>query len=209
MAASTPLLTLAHYLAGEFDNHAQAIAEPAWFVHLRLWHRPLSLFPDESLTLFAEQASVVNLAHPYRQRIMHLEAGSTDPQTLKVQYYSFKHPDAVAGAGHNPELLNSLTLEQIELLPGCVLTITCPPLVESGTSTAALSRFIASPPPDTLCSFRYQGETRYVSLGFEVSSTEFLSYDKGIELATGKALWGAMMGPYRYTKRESYESSYE
>lgn len=205
MAVSTDLLTLAHYLAGEFDNREQAIAEPAWFVHLRLWHRPLSLFRDESLTLFAEQASVVNLDNPYRQRLLRLQVASANPLALQVQYYSFKDPDTIAGAGQKPELLNSVTLEQVELLPGCVLNVMSQNQAENSTCSEPLRRFMASPLPDTQCSFIYQGETRYVSIGFEASSTEFLSYDKGIEPATGKALWGAIMGPYRYTKRESYK----
>lgn len=205
MAVDPGLLTLAHYLAGEFDNREQAIAEPAWFVHLRLWHRPLSLFSNDSLTLFAEQASVVNLDHPYRQRLMRLEGAATEPQTFQVQYYSFKDPEAVAGAGQRPELLKSVTLEQVERLPGCILKVIRQNQVENGTCSTELQRFVASPPPNTQCSFIYQGETRYVSLGFEASSTEFLSYDKGIDPATGKALWGAIVGPYRYTKRENYE----
>jgi hypothetical protein len=205
MAVSTNLLTLARYLAGEFDNREQAIAEPAWFVHLRLWHRPLSLFNGESLTLFAEQASVGNLANPYRQRIMHLKAASSDPQILEVQYYSFKDPDAVVGVGQKPELLDSITPEQIELLPGCVLKVADQNSIENSTDLTATSRFIASPLPDTQCSFLYQGEKRYVSLGFEVGAMDFLSYDKGIDPATGKALWGAIMGPYRYQKRQNYQ----
>ncbi len=205
MAVSTLLQTLAHYLAGEFDNREQAIAEPVWFVHLRLWHRPLLLFEDDGLTLFAEQASVVNLALPYRQRIMHLKVASADPQTLEVHYYSFKDPEAVAGAGQKPELLDGITLERIELLPGCILRVTLQGPSANSTDLTATPRFIASPLTDTQCSFFYQGEKRYVSLGFEVGATDFLSYDKGIDPTTGKALWGAIMGPYRYQKRQSYE----
>ncbi len=205
MALDPGLLMLAHYLAGEFDNREQAIAEPVWFVHLRLWHRPLSLFPDESLTLFAEQASIVNLDHPYRQRLMRLQPSTTESQAVQVQYYSFKDPEAVAGAGRKPELLESVTLEQIDCLPGCTLNVISQNAIAISPDSTEPQRFVASPPPDSRCSFTYQGETRYVSLGFEASSTEFLSYDKGIDPTTGKALWGALMGPYRYTKRETYE----
>jgi hypothetical protein len=41
-------------------------------------------------------------------------------------------------------------------------------------------------------------------LGFETTAAEFHSYDKGIDPETGKATWGAIMGPYRYTKRNQY-----
>jgi hypothetical protein len=206
MAVAPGLLMLARYLAGEFDNREQAIAEPVWFVHLRLWHRPVRLVSDDdSLTLFAEQASIVNLDNPYRQRLMRLQTSTTDPQAFQVQYYSFKDPAAVAGAGRKPELLESVTLEQLECLPGCTLNVICQHAIAASPVSTEPQRFVASPPPDTWCSFTYQGETRYVSLGFEASSAEFLSYDKGIDPTTGKALWGALMGPYRYTKRENYE----
>jgi hypothetical protein len=39
MTHSQTLITLAQWLAGEFENRSQALDQPAWFVHLRLWHR--------------------------------------------------------------------------------------------------------------------------------------------------------------------------
>ena len=51
---SPELIALARYMAGEFDNREQAIADPAWYVHLHLWQRPVPLFLEDSFTLFAE-----------------------------------------------------------------------------------------------------------------------------------------------------------
>ncbi len=70
---SPELIALAHYLAGEFDNRTQAIADPVWYVHLRLWMRPLPflLFPN-SITLFAEQANALTLDQSYRPRFLQL-----------------------------------------------------------------------------------------------------------------------------------------
>ncbi|MDJ0561083.1 MAG: CpcT/CpeT family chromophore lyase, partial [Microcystis sp. M53599_WE4] len=47
------LITFGRYLAGEFENQRQAQAEPVWYVHLRLWLRPLPLFREDSIALFA------------------------------------------------------------------------------------------------------------------------------------------------------------
>lgn len=187
-----PLITtLADYLLGEFDNREQAIAAPVWYVHLRLWHRPVSLFTQDSITVFAEQANVLQLEQPYRQRLLRIQAQESDSQfPLTVQYYKFNDFAAVRGAGQNPDLLQEITEEQIERLPGCFLQV-----------AHQHDRFIATPLADTRCCFSYQGETIQVSLGFEVNSQQFLSYDKGIEPDTGKALWGAMMGAYEFTKR--------
>lgn len=195
MTLSPQLLTLANYLAGEFDNREQALAQPAWYVHLHLWQRPVSLFPEDSFTLFAEQANIVNLDKPYRQRIMRLVEGTNPDAPLKVQYYMLKNPSAFIGAGRNPALLNMLTSEQLELLPNCLLNVT--PQILAPNSY----KFVALPPPDTCCSFSYGGSIIQVSLGFEATLDTFMSYDKGIDPITGKATWGAILGPYCYTKR--------
>ncbi len=196
-----PLLTLAHYLAGEFENRQQAIAEPAWYVSLRLWHRPLTLFPEDrsgdSLTLFAEQANILQLDRPYRQRLLRLLRSPAQPDALRVQYYGFQQPAVFKGAGQNSALLDGLTPDQVELLPGCVLDVT-------QRSHPEGLHFTATAPPDACCQFQYEGQTGQVALGFEISPATYLTYDKGIDPATGQALWGALMGPYRYTKTQTY-----
>ncbi|ARV63139.1 chorismate mutase [Nostocales cyanobacterium HT-58-2] len=198
MTFSPQLLALANYLAGEFDNREQAVAEPIWYVHLRLWHRPVPLFQEDSLTIFAEQANILKLDRPYRQRIIRLMQGSGSDASLKVQYYKPKNPSTLVGAGCNPGLLKTLTPDDLEFLPGCVLNITNQVLAPNSY------QFTATPPPDTHCSFTVGSDVVQVSLGFEVSDGKFLSYDKGIDSTTGKATWGAILGPYCYTKREQY-----
>ncbi len=198
MALSPQLIALAEYLAGEFDNQQQAIADPVWYVHLRLWQRPISLFED-SLTLFAEQANVVNIDRPYRQRIMRLMPGSEPEAPLLVQYYMPKNPGALCGAGRNPALLNHLTPEQFDFLPGCSLNVSQKKLAPDRY------QFAATPPPQACCTFTYQGNTVQVSLGFEATTEELKTYDKGIDSTTGKATWGAILGPYCYTKRQQYK----
>jgi hypothetical protein len=56
---SDQLTQLAHYLGGEFDNRQQSLRDPVWYLHLRLWLRPLprSLF-DQGHSFFIEQISV-------------------------------------------------------------------------------------------------------------------------------------------------------
>jgi hypothetical protein len=198
MTFPAQLLSLANYLSGEFDNREQAVAEPVWYVHLRLWHRLVPLFSEDSVTIFAEQANIVNLERPYRQRIMRILQGSDPDVALKIQYYMIKDPSTLIGAGQNPALLNTLTPNHLELLPGCVLNLTQELLAPNSY------KFNATPPPDTCCCFSVGGNIIQVSLGFEVSDDKFLSYDKGIDPTTGKATWGALLGPYCYTKREQY-----
>jgi hypothetical protein len=198
MSLSPQLITLGHYLAGEFDNREQAIAEPIWYVHLRLWQRIVPLFLEDSITLFAEQANIVKLDQPYRQRIMRLRVSPEGDDSLQVQYYIPKNPDALRGAGRNPALLDHLSPDALDLLPGCILSVT------QSIVTPKECKFIAAQPIGSLCRFTYLGNTIQVSLGFEVTAKQFLSYDKGIDVETGKATWGAVTGPYCYTKRLEY-----
>lgn len=198
MSFSPLLITLGKYIAGEFDNREQALAEPAWYVHLRMWQQPVNLFVEDSITLFAEQANIVNLDRPYRQRILRLMPGKDSNTSLQIQYYMPKNPSALSGAGRNPALLKTLTMEQLDLLPGCILIVTQQELAPNNF------KFVATQPTETRCCFNYLGNTIQVSLGFEATAEEFYSHDKGIDSETGKATWGAILGPYRYTKREEY-----
>lgn len=193
------LITLAEWLAGEFDNQAQAQDQPVWFVPLRLWHRPLPFAIDGHVVLFCEQANTLYLDKPYRQRVVILKPMAPQPdlqqnsQQWQAEYRAFKQPDRVIGAGANPDLLRQISPDDLEVLPGCQLTITYQP-----------DRFKAEPPPDAKCCFQYNGQTRQVILGFEASPNQFFSYDRGVEPETGKLLWGAMMGAYQFQKQRSF-----
>ena len=198
MPLSQTLITLAHYMAGEFDNREQAIGEPIWYVHLRMWQRPVPLFSDDSFTLFAEQANVLNPELPYRQRLVRLQQTDDADAPLQAQYYAFKDPIAVKGAGLEPERLSAITLEQVEYLPGCVLAITQPD-AES---------FMAQPLRGAQCFFSYEGKKAQVQLGFAARAQTFESYDKGIDIETQRATWGALLGPYRYQKRRDFSAEW-
>ncbi|AFZ33894.1 protein of unknown function DUF1001 [Stanieria cyanosphaera PCC 7437] len=198
MTFSAQLIALGQYLAGEFDNHPQALAQPAWYVHLRLWIRPVPLFTEDSITLFAEQASVVNLNQPYRPRLLRLRENEASPQQLRVEYYMFKDIESVKDAGTNPQLLQQITLEQIEFLPNCTLN------VEFQHNSANKYHFKTSPQSDCPCSFNYQGKNFQVFLGFEVTPETLLTYDKGIDPQTGKGIWGALLGAYQFTKIQDF-----
>lgn len=183
---------LAQWLAGEFENQAQAQDQPVWFVHLQLWHRPLPFQIEGHIALFCEQANALYLDNPYRQRVVILQP-TADPQRLRAEYRAFKQPERVRGAGANPSLLDSLTVEDLEQLPGCELFITF-----DG------QRFKADPPPDAKCCFQYDGKTRQVILGFESAVDRFWSFDRGVDPETGKLLWGALMGAYEFQKRQDF-----
>jgi CpeT/CpcT family (DUF1001) len=193
MRFSPQLLALADYLTGEFHNREQALADPAWYVHLHLWQVKVPIFTEDSITIFAEQANILSLDQPYRQRIMRLRTTESLDTPITVQYYMLQEPGAASGGGSNPGLIQNLGENQLDLLPGCVLDVSVKELANNDYE------FSAVPPRGAKCTFNYRGSTVQVSLGFEVNQKELKTYDKGIDEA-GRATWGAILGPFRYTK---------
>jgi hypothetical protein len=193
---NSELITLGKYLAGEFENEQQAQGEPVWYVHLRLWLRPVPLFLEDSIAIFAEQASIVNLEQPYRSRLWRLR--QVDAGKLQVQHYMFNDLKSVQGAGRNPDILAKIGLDDLTFLPKCNLMVTVNACGDNQY------QFIAQPESDQRCQFTYQGISYQVELGFEVTSNSLKTYDKGIDPTTGKGIWGALLGPYQYEKKRDF-----
>ena len=191
MPYSPDLQTLAAYLTGTFDNRSQAMDDPVWYVGLQVWHRATDLFTDDSITIFAEQANRLKLEQPYRQRLIRLQDGSNG---LTAQFYGFKDPSIVLGSGQYPDRLKTITPQDTDFLPGCLLTV-------QARSLNGKPGFYSIAPEGSCCQFKYGDKIGQVSLGFAVSETEFHSYDKGIDPETQKPIWGALMGPYQHQKQ--------
>ncbi|MEM9772098.1 MAG: chromophore lyase CpcT/CpeT [Cyanobacteria bacterium P01_D01_bin.73] len=188
---SESLTTLATYLAGEFDNQAQAREEPVWYVPVRLWHRPLTLWRDRGFAFYAEQSNALKLDQPYRPRVFLIS--ETEGQ-IQVEYFQINDAEAVRGGGRSPELLDALAPETLIPLPGCRLIVTY----------LAAEEFSARPIPNCKCQFTVDGSLREVSLGFDACLEKLRTYDKGINPETGQPIWGALMGPYQYEKLTNY-----
>jgi CpeT/CpcT family (DUF1001) len=196
MTFSPQLTTLATYLAGEFSNQQQALEQPAWYVNLRLWIRPVPIFTTDSITLFAEQANILKLDQPYRPRILRLR----QKETIEIEFYMFQDLATAQGAGQNQDLIPQITPEKITLLPNCTLKVATKQLANGQYS------FATTPATEKPCRVSYQGITFQVFLGLEATADELQIYDKGIDPQTGKGTWGALMGAYRFTKLQDFSS---
>ena len=194
MNFSSQLIALANYLAGEFSNQAQAIQQPAWYVNLRLWLRPVPIFTADSITLFAEQANVLKLEQPYRPRILRLR----QKETIEVEFYMFEDLATAKGAGLDKNLIQQITPEKIKFLPNCTLKVATEQLHNNQYC------FETTPVSNEPCSVTYQGTTFQVFLGFKVTADELETYDKGIDPETGRGTWGALMGAYHFKKCQDF-----
>ena len=203
------LTTLATYMAGEFENATQAAAEPAWYVHLRLWQRPVAaLSNSEVYTFLLEQANVISGKPPYRQRILQIQAGK-DASTLQGQYFALKDPLKFQGAGADASRLAGISQSDLVVLPNSGAVISAQPVASGYKFKGALK-------DGELCSFEYGGEKKFVYLGFDIEPTGDLqtgqsdslllkTYDKGIDPDTGRGLWGALMGPFQLVKQKTFD----
>ncbi len=203
-----PLRTLASYLAGEFENKRQAMAEPAWYVHLRLWQRLIpSLSSAQKFTFLLEQQNVISGQPPYRQRILQI-TDSAEAHQLKGQYFALKDPLKFRGAGQDANVLKGIVQQDLVTLPnsGAVIRYQA---MENGQTKGY--QFRSALKDGELCSFDYGGQTRYVYLGFDIGPQAdallLKTYDKGVEPDTGRGLWGALMGPFQMVKQASFEQA--
>ncbi|MGF1458916.1 MAG: CpcT/CpeT family chromophore lyase [Leptolyngbyaceae cyanobacterium] len=189
---------LGRTLAGTFQNRAQALADPAWYVHIRLWCYPTQLFPQDGITFLIEQASAAYRQDPYRQRLLQIRQ---EADTLSAEYHALKHPLAFQGATQMPEQLQKLSSEDVQPLVNSQLLVR---VVSTSTST----RFEARQSPGERCQFTIDGEVKAVELAFDAiaphhpnqQSAAFWMYDKGIDTATSKPTWGAIHGPFKLDK---------
>lgn len=188
------LAELGAWLSGVYDNRDQAIDSPVWYVHLRAWWRIVPLFGSDSVVLFGEQANILQVDRPYRQRLLRL---CEREGKLCGAFYSFVEPGAVLGAGDDETIAARIPSAEIVALETGVLNI-----------RRVGDRFSLTPRPGEVCEFRFpeRGARKVgrVELGLEVRSKGYDSYDKGLSLETGQPIWGAMMGPYRFTKRDNF-----
>ena len=177
-------------MAADFSNQAQAIENPPFFAHIRVCMRPLppSFLPGSCLYL--EQAYDFMLSQPYRVRVLHFL-----PQAdhILLENYSFKEQDAVIGAGRDAEKLAEISVDQIEKMPGCDMTVRW-----TGHS------FIGKVVPGKNCIVVRKGKTSYLDNEFEITDNKLISYDRGRDPETDELLWGSVAGPFEFEKRQRF-----
>jgi hypothetical protein len=160
----------------------------------------VKLFEEDSLTFFVEQANVINLQAPYRSRLWRLRQVSDSPLVLVVDHYQLHDLASWRGAASDRDRLQTLQESDISRLTaeGCCLTVE---IIKHEPSNHEFQSF---PTTDTPCQICYQGQTFAIALGFSINAQHLQTFDRGIDLETGKPTWGALMGPYCFQKIETY-----
>jgi hypothetical protein len=190
MSHSTDLATLAHWMAADFSNQAQAFDNPPLFAHIRVCMRPLPFELLGGVSLFLEQAYDFTLNDPYRTRVIKL---FVQGDRLELEHYIVQDEKKYCGASRQPELLKPLTADQLEKSAGCNMVI-------HWTG----DRFKGVVEPGKGCLVNWRGTMTYLDNEFEVAEDTMISLDRGRDLETNEAIWGSKAGAFQFQRWQSF-----
>ncbi len=190
MTHATDGLTLAYWLAGDFSNQAQAFENPPFFSHIRVCMRPLPWSLLDGISLFVEQAYDYLLNDPYRVAVLKIVILNG---RIEFENFSLKDAQPYYGASRDPVRLRQLSAAECEKRPGCNMRVAW-----TGNS------FKGEVEPGKACLVVRQGQSTYLDSRFEVRENQFISWDRGMDPETDQQVWGALAGPFEFSKRASF-----
>jgi hypothetical protein len=190
MTHSTDIKTLARWLAADFSNHEQAYANPPFFAHIRVCIRPLSPEILGGTSLFLEQAYQYALNTPYRLRVFKLEVVD---DRIELYHYSVKDKEKYYGASRDLDRLETLSIEQLEPMPGCDMDV-----IWTGNS------FQGKIKPGKGCIVVRNDRETYLDNSFDISEDKLISFDRGLDPITDEQVWGSVAGPFEFERKTNF-----
>jgi len=188
--AVMPLTELTDWMTGSFSSHDQAMADPDNFRDVRLHMARIWLERSDGPWLYVEQAMANTLDQPYRQRVYQLSAEPGGTFRSRVYRFRDESPEslrALAGAWREPAPLANLSPADLTALEGCDIVMT----------RAGDASFMGAT-AGTGCSSTRAGAS-YTTAQVTITPESLTSWDRGFA-ASGKQVWGATAGGYRFIK---------
>ncbi|MEM1243172.1 MAG: chromophore lyase CpcT/CpeT [Cyanobacteria bacterium P01_H01_bin.26] len=191
IAYSQEFITLARWISGDFSNQQQAFDAPTKFAHIRILFRPLpsGFFPG--LGLYSEQTYDYDRWTPYRQGIHRLVDRGDH---VYIENYGLKDRLLYAGAGHNTEILKTITPDCIERREGCSMVFR-----RQGDT------FIGSVEPGKACIIPKEGKLTYLTSHVEITESTWMSIDQGMDVDTDEYVWGSTEGVLQFRKCADFD----
>ena len=186
------LIDLAQVMAGDFSNQKQSFADSVNYAHIRVFFRPLPWEFFSAIGFYSEQVYDYDLWTPYRQGIHRL---IDQGDSIYIENYSLKDAMVYAGAGHNRDILQTISPDCIERRYNCSMVFTR----EGDTFRGGVE-------PGNKCLITKKGIETYLVSDVEITETTWVSWDRGINPATGEQVWGSAKGPLKFEKRASFAS---
>lgn len=189
-AASSDLITLAQWMAGDFSNLKQAQENAKDYAHIHVLFRPLSFEFFDGIGMYSEQVYDYDLWQPYRQGIHRL---IDQENQIYIENYSLKNPMYYAGSARDLNILKTITPECIERRYHCSMIFK-----REG------DRFIGGVEPGNRCLIEKNGCQTYLDSYVEITETTWVSLDRGLDVNTHQQVWGSNFGPLRFEKSQSF-----
>lgn len=190
MTHSTDILTLARWMAADFSNQAQAFENPPFFAHIRVCMRPLPVELLGGVSLYLEQAYDIELNVPYRVRVLKLVPAG---DRIDIENYAIENEEQFYGASRDLQKLQELKTAEFKLMPGCTF-------ITHWTGSSFKGRV----EPGKGCMVVRKGKNTYLDSEFEIDGDKFISHDRGRDPETDAHVWGALAGPFEFTRRASF-----
>lgn len=183
------MLTLAHWMAGEFSNQKQAFDQPQTYAHIHIFFRPLPFEFFSGIGFYSEQTHDYDLWNPYRQGVHRLV---DQGEQIYIENYSLKDALLYAGSGRNLEILRTIKPECIERRYNCSMIFKWEGNLFRGRVEG------------NSCFIEKNGYQTYLNSEVELTENTWVSLDKGMDVNTHEQIWGSQAGPLRFEKRESF-----
>lgn len=188
--ASDLLITLAHWMAGDFSNQKQAFEHPQLYAHIRIFFRPLPFDFFSGIGFYSEQVYDYDLWSPYRQGVHRLV---DQGEQIYIENYGLNDPILYAGAARDLDILKTIT-------PGCI---------ERRYHCSMIFRregkiFQGSVEPGNQCLIERRGCQTYLVSDVELTKQTWVSLDRGIDVHTHEQVWGSTAGPLQFEKLQSF-----
>ncbi|NCJ06097.1 chorismate-binding protein [Synechococcales cyanobacterium C] len=184
------LMTLAHWMAGDFSNAQQVFANPKDYAHIHVLFRPLPYSFFAGIGFYSEQVYDYDLWRPYRQGIHRL---IDQGDYIYIENYSLKEAHLYAGAARHPDILQTITSEAIERRYHCSMIFR-----RQG------DLYVGGVEPGNRCILERNGCQTYLVSDVEISEKTWVSLDRGLDVNTHEQVWGSTHGPLRFEKQESF-----
>ncbi len=212
MDSAASFRTLCQWMAGEFSNKRQSMAEPANYAHIHVAFRPLPFEFFDAIGFYSEQAYDYDLWTPYRQGIHRMVP--QDDGTVYIENYSLKDPMLYAGASREDSILASIPRDGIERRCNCSMLFAPQEQQPEFSQVPADSdlpgvegdrlRYVGQVEPGKGCIIPRDGRQTYLVSEVDLTDQTWVSRDRGFDVNTHEHVWGSALGPLRFDRLRSF-----
>lgn len=187
---SSNLLTLAHWMAGEFSNQRQAAAQPNLFAHIHIYFRPLPFDFFSAVGFYSEQVYDYDLWSPYRQGVHRLVDRGDN---IYIENYGLEDGIRFAGASRYSDILHDISHDVIKRRDHCAMIF-----------RRDADRYVGEVEPGNNCLIPRAGKLTYLVSEVALTPTTWDSRDRGFDPDTHEYVWGSEHGHLCFTKLQSF-----